>query len=148
MSPSPDRSAQPLTSGSVTAVELARVHLEELGHHSWWKALLNTLTGSYGSAQYRFVARRVGVPDRQSEHVAVGSTFPLMRFSDLGDESDRNGWSELARAALDELDVELRARGWRAVPATGPHWWSREYERALPMPSAAPTDGHRVDERG
>jgi deazaflavin-dependent oxidoreductase (nitroreductase family) len=39
---------------------MIEVHLEEFGEHSWVKALVNTLSGSYGSAQYRFVARPSG----------------------------------------------------------------------------------------
>lgn len=104
------------------------VHLEELGQHSWWRALLNTLTGTNGSAQYRFVARRAGAPDTRELHVYEGATFPLMRWQDLGDEHTPNGWIEIARQRLDELDTSLRGDGWRRCGETGRHWWSRTYE--------------------
>lgn len=38
--------------------EVLEIHLEEYGQHSWWKALLNTVAGNSGSAQFRLVARR------------------------------------------------------------------------------------------
>ena len=104
------------------------VHLEELGQHSWWKALLNTLSGTSGSAQYRFVARRADAPDAPDLHVRDGATFPVMRWQDLGDEHTPNAWIEIARQRLDELDASLRGDGWRRSEDTGRHWWSRTYE--------------------
>lgn len=106
------------------------VHLEELGHHSWLKALANTLSGSYGSAQYRFVARPPGEQHRPSDHVATGATFPVMRFQDLDDLHPRNAWIETAQERLDELDQELRAHGWQRTAEEGHRWWSRTYVAA------------------
>ena len=105
------------------------VHLEELGEHSGLKAALNTLAGSSGSAQFRFVARRSGAPDTVGSHVAVGATFPVMRFADLDNEVEQpHTWLETARERLDELDQELVAEGWRRHPGRGRHWWSLTYE--------------------
>lgn len=106
------------------------VHLEELGQHSWWKALLNTLSGSYGSAQYRFVARRTDQTDTPHSHVLEGATFPVMRWQDLDNERQPNAWSEVAHQRLEELEASLRDDGWRRCTGTGTgrHWWSRTYE--------------------
>lgn len=109
--------------------QLIEVHLEELGQHSWWKALLTTLGGSYGSAQYRFVARPVGSPDEERSHVAMSSTFPWMRLADLDDTTTpEQPWLPIARERLEEIDAALVERGWRRLDATGEHWWSRRYE--------------------
>lgn len=103
------------------------VHLEEYGQHSWLKALANTVSGSHGSAQYRFVARPPGEGHPPSDHVVAGATFPVMRFQDLNDLHRPNAWIETAQERLDELDEELRARGWRQGASSGQHWWSRTY---------------------
>jgi hypothetical protein len=103
------------------------IHLEELGEHSWVKAALNTLSGSYGSAQYRFVARPPGQRHRPRDHVVTGATFPVMRFQDLDDLHRPNAWIETAQERLDELDEELRADGWWPAATYGQHWWSRTY---------------------
>jgi hypothetical protein len=108
----------------MTTVE---VRLEELGEHSWVKALLNTLTGLYGSAQYRFVAVPTGAHEA-ADHVAVGATFPAMRWQALDDPTEPNGWIEVARERLEELDTELVGQGWRRREDTGAHWWSRRYD--------------------
>lgn len=113
------------TRGRPSRVE---VHLEELGQHSWWKALLNTATGTNGSAQYRFVARRAGTADTPDLHVREGATFPLVRWQDLGDEHQPNAFSDIARQRLEELDASLRDDGWRRSKQSGRHWWSRTYE--------------------
>jgi hypothetical protein len=103
------------------------VHVEELGEHSWVKAAVNTLSGSYGSAQYRFVARPPGQRHHPRDHVANGATFPVMRFQDLDDLHRPNAWIETAQERLEELDEELRATGWWPVANYGQHWWSRTY---------------------
>lgn len=103
------------------------VHLEELGQHSWLLALANTLGGTSGSAQYRFVARTSGQPDQPASHVLVGATFPLMRWQDLDDEHLPNGFADLARERLAEIDEQLHADGWRRC-GVGRHWWSLAYE--------------------
>ncbi|HEX3224111.1 MAG TPA: hypothetical protein VHR35_16235 [Nocardioides sp.] len=104
------------------------VHLEELGEHSWVKAWVNTVSGSSGSAQYRFVARPPGERHRTHDHVVTGATFPVMRFQDLDDLQVPNAWIETAQERLEELDKELRATGWRRPAAGhGRHWWSRTY---------------------
>jgi hypothetical protein len=109
------------------------IHLEELGEHSWGTALLNTLSGSYGSAQYRFVARRPGRHRDASEDLFVGGTFPVMRWQDLEDQTEPNAWLDLARDRLRELEHELSVAGWQREPGTGRHWWSLTYrETALP----------------
>ena len=106
------------------------VHLEELGRHSWGAALLNTLTGSQGSAQFRFVARRPGGSHDAGDDVVVGSTFPLMRAQDLDDRNRPNAWAEVAAQRLRELDSDLTGAGWTREGGSGPHWWSRTYRRA------------------
>jgi hypothetical protein len=105
------------------------VHLEEVGHHSWWKSVLNVLGGTTGSAQVRFVARPAGEPDRGTTDHLLGATFPVMRAQDLDDRSRPNAWIELAEQRLDELDWQLVEDGWTRSPGPGPHWWSRTYTR-------------------
>ena len=104
---------------------MMEVHLEELGQHSWIKALANTLTGSFGSAQLRFVACPPGDRHRAADHVVTGATFPVLRAQDLDDVHLPNAWLDTARHRLDELDGELRGLGWRPGTATGRHWWYR-----------------------
>ena len=104
------------------------VHLEELGQHSCWKALLNTMTGTNGSAQYRFVARLAGYADTPNLHVREGATFPLMRWQDLDNERQPNAFSDIAHQRLEELDATLRDDGWSRCDEPGRHWWSRTYE--------------------
>ncbi len=111
----------------MTQQKLVEVHLEELGEHSWVKALTSTLSGSYGSAQYRFVARPAGERHRANDHVLTGATFPVMRFQDHDDLNRPNAWIETARERLQDLDKELSARGWRRSGSDGKHWWSRTY---------------------
>lgn len=103
------------------------VHLEELGEHSWLKALVNTVTGTFGSAQFRFVARPPGHDHQVSDHIVTGATFPVMRFQDMDDLHEPNAWIDVARDRLEELDEELRGRGWQRLEAGGAHWWSRTY---------------------
>lgn len=110
--------------------QVVEVHLEELGQHSWLAALANTLTGTFGSAQFRFVARPRGAPDDRQAHVCVGATFPVMRFQDLDNETEPNAWSDVAHDRLAELDAELVRQGWRRSPTRGRHWWSTVYEPA------------------
>lgn len=105
------------------------VHLEELGRHSWVKALVSTLTGSYGSAQFRFVARPTGDGHRASDHAAVGATFPVLRLQDLGDRTKPNAWIDVAEQRLHDLDRTLTDAGWTLENRTGPHWWSWSYRR-------------------
>ncbi len=107
-----------------------QVHLEGLGEHSWGKALLNTLSSNYGSAQFRFVARRPGEHRHASEDLFVGATFPAMRLRDLDDQAEPNAWLDLARDRLRELDEQLLAAGWHRTPQTGRHWWSLTYTDA------------------
>ena len=114
------------------AQQEVEVHLEELGQHSWWVALANTLTGSFGSAQFRFVVRPRGEEDVSEEHEYVGATFPVMRLQDLDDQREPNAWLDLARDRWRELDAELVGRGWRRSELHGPHWWSAVYDRGAP----------------
>ncbi|RYB88412.1 hypothetical protein EUA06_21350 [Nocardioides glacieisoli] len=105
------------------------VHLEELGEHSWWRALLTTISGSYGSALYRFVAVPVGEPaeHRAASHALVSSTFPVLRLQDMDDTTEPHAWLPLAQEQLRELDADLAAHGWQRSAETGPHWWSLHY---------------------
>ena len=121
----------------MSSYETVEVHLEELGEHSWVKALVNTIGGSFGSAQHRFVARPPGPEHRADDHVLTGATFPVMRLQDLDDLIEPNAWIETAQARLHELDEELLGRGWRRSSDSGKHWWSRTYVMgapALPRP--------------
>jgi hypothetical protein len=120
--------------GTSLNAQRLEVHLEELGEHSWDKALLDTLSGSYGTAQYRFVARRPGEHRHASEDQFVGATFPGMRLQDLDDQVEPNAWLDLARQRLRELDEELVAAGWHREPQTGRHWWSLSYTGTSPRP--------------
>ena len=110
--------------------ETLEIHLEELGQHSWIKALLNTVTGSTGSAQLRFVARPPGEHHDRHEHERLGASFPMLRFQDLNDLTEPNAWLDTARERLDELDRQLAEAGWRRQPGAGRHWWSLSYTRA------------------
>jgi hypothetical protein len=111
--------------------DVLEVHLEELGQHSWWRALLNTLAGLAGSAQFRFVARPPGPDETVIDHV-LGATFPMVRWQDLDDPREPNAWIKDARERLQELDRELVDRGWRRLGTTGRHWWSLGYVRDRP----------------
>ncbi|GAB3788967.1 hypothetical protein [Nocardioides pacificus] len=111
----------------MSSEQALEVHLEELGEHSWLRALANTLSGSFGSAQCRFVARPPGTRHRASDHEFTGATFPVMRLQDLDDLHRPNAWIETAQECLDVLDRELRADGWRRAEDNGAHWWSRTY---------------------
>lgn len=110
--------------------ETLEIHLEELGQHSWIKALLNTVAGSNGSAQFRFVARAPGADSDGQDHECVGGTFPMLRFQDLDDPTEPNAWLDTARERLSELDRALLERGWQRQPGPGAHWWSLTYTRA------------------
>ena len=116
----------------MSSYETVEVHLEELGEHSWVKALVNTIGGSFGSAQHRFVARPPGPEHRADDHVLTGATFPVMRLQDLDDLIEPNAWIETAQARLHELDAELLGRGWRRSSDSGKHWWSRTYVMGAP----------------
>ncbi len=108
--------------------EVTEIRLEEVGEHSWWRALLNL--GSYGSALFRFVACPPGpVEHSASAHRAVGSTFPVLRAQDLDDLHEPNAWLDTARESLRELDRDLVDAGWQLSPVPGPHWWSHTYTR-------------------
>lgn len=111
----------------MTGQGTVEVHLEELGQHSWVEALANTIGGSYGSAQYRFVACSPGKEHRASDHVATGATFPVMRAQDLDDLTRPSAWIETAQERLEEIDAELLGCGWRRDSTGGQHWWSRTY---------------------
>jgi hypothetical protein len=107
--------------------EHLEVHLEELGRRSWLASLLSTLTGSVGTAEYRFIARP---PHQDRDVVSVpGATFLVLRAQNLNDLQEPHAWLDIARSRLDELDLELRAAGWQPRGTTGRHWWSRTYVR-------------------
>lgn len=108
--------------------DVLEVHLEELGAHSWVRSLLNTVGGSHGSAQYRFVARPPG-PDRGIADHVVGGTFPMMRWQDLENRHHPHGWIELAEQELEALDGRLREAGWERGPDHDRAWWARTYVR-------------------
>jgi hypothetical protein len=110
------------------STDVLEVHLEELGAHSWVRSLLNTVGGSHGSAQYRFVARPPG-PDHGIRDHVLGATFPGIRAQDLKDQQHPNGWIELAEQELEALDRQLRADGWQRGPDHDRAWWARTYER-------------------
>jgi hypothetical protein len=110
----------------VTRQEAVEVHLEELGQHSWVKAVANMLGGSSGSAQLRFVACSPGKEHHADDHVVTGDV--------PGDETPgsrapqpANAWIETAQERLEELDVDLLDRAWRRDSNSGQHWWSRTY---------------------
>lgn len=108
--------------------DVLEVHLEELGQHSWWKALASTLSGTYGSAQFRFVARPPGPDDTTDDHV-LGATFPVMRLQDLDDLREPNAWVDTAQDRLRELDARLVGEGWERRDTPRAHWWSLAYAR-------------------
>ncbi len=110
--------------------DVLEVHLEELGQHSWVKALFNTASSSYGSAQFRFVARPPGEDHDVADHQFLGATFPMMRLQDLNNLNEPNAWLDTARERLQELDRQLVADGWQRQPGLGRHWWSLSYRHA------------------
>jgi hypothetical protein len=114
--------------------EVLEIHLEEVGQHSWVKSLLNLLGGSYGSGQFRFVARPPGPDTGQANHV-LGATFPVMRMSDLDDRRRPNAWIETAEERFAELDRQLVRDGWVRQPGEGHRWWSHTYRRDLGRPA-------------
>jgi hypothetical protein len=97
-------------------------------------ALMDTLTGSFGTAQYRFVARPLDDGSDDGTEV-LGGTFPVLRAQDLDDLVEPHAWLDLARARLAELEVRLRAEGWSPESTTGRHWWSRTYGRPSGPPA-------------
>ena len=130
---------------------MVEIHLEELGQHSWVKGVLNTVMGSAGSAQFRFVARPPG--DDRGDNEIAGDTFPVMRFQELDNPREPNAWLEASRECLVELDQRLVETGWHRRPGAGPHWWSRTYTRegraptreALDAESAAANAANQAD---
>lgn len=112
--------------------EFLELALEEWGEHSWVRALLNTVTGSKGSAQFRFVARPVGDHRDLAQDVVVGATFPVMRGQDLDNAPEPNAWLETMRDRLQEIDGELVALRWNRAEQQGTHWWSYRYTRSEP----------------
>lgn len=113
--------------------ERLEIALEEWGEHSWIKAMINTISGSYASAQFRFVARPVGDHRDLTQDVVVGATFPVIRWQDFDDRTEPNAWMETMRERLDELDAELTTLGWERSEDRGDHWWSLRYTRSEPM---------------
>jgi hypothetical protein len=74
--------------------------------------------------------------------VAAATEFPQECYHNIGldhvdpaqaalDQCDLRMNREQALAALDELDGILAARGWRPDGASGPHWYSRTYQRPV-----------------
>jgi hypothetical protein len=119
--------------------EAVEIHLEDAGQRSWPRALLSTLTGSLGSAQFHFVARAArpdaatgtdASVDAEEQPVASGATFPLLRAQDLDDRSGPNAWVEDAERSLAELVSDLESSGWSRAPGRGRHWWSVRLTRA------------------
>jgi len=127
----------------MSRTDVLEIHLEVLGQHSWVKAAFNTLAGSHGSALFRFVARFPGDDEGGRADRVVGATFPMMRWQDLNDLTEPNGWLEVAWERLQELDQQLVADGWERLPGTGDHWWSLYYARpaagTAPALTAEPT---------
>lgn len=106
--------------------DLMEIRLEELGRHSWVKGLLSTLSGSHGSAQYRFVAE-----SGHGERV-LGETFPAMPMQSLDDTREPDAWLDLARQSLDHLRQRLVDSGWHPLGTSGEHWWSETFTRVGP----------------
>lgn len=117
--------------------QVLEIRLEEFGEHSWWRALVNTVSNPYGSAMFRF-AGRVEAAEDDSEDV-VGATFPVMRFQSLEDTNEPNAWIDVAKERLVELDRTLQETGWRPLAERGPHWWSLRYARTTPAPELSET---------
>jgi len=119
----------------VTKQQFLEVHLEEQQQPFWLAALANSLTGYFGSAQYRFVAR-----SSDDDVRVLGAPFPLLHFLDPDNEDDPFGALAIARERLDELQTQLVADGWTPTGRSGQHWWSRTYARR-PRLSQAPQSG-------
>jgi hypothetical protein len=114
--------------GVEAPVGVVQIRLEELGKRSWRSALFSAVIGTGGGPLYRFVAADADTEDEGGEHAVVSANFPLQPFQDLEGNTD-DGWAELARRRLRELDAELQRQGWRRIAERGPHWWSLRYER-------------------
>lgn len=118
-----------------TKQQFLEIHLEEQEQRFWLAALANSLTGYFGSAQHRFVARSA---DDGGVRV-LGAAFPLMRWQDPDNEDDPSGSLAIAQERLDELEAQLVADGWTPTSRSGQHWWSRTYAREAPVQSGTST---------
>jgi hypothetical protein len=109
--------------------QFLEIHLEEQQQPFWRAALANSLTGYFGSMQYRFVARSSADP----EVCVAGARFALPRYLDPDDVDDVTGSVAIARERLDELEARLFDEGWTVTGTSGHHWWSRTYAREAPV---------------
>lgn len=105
------------------------IGLEQMGERFWLAALANTLSGAFGSGQFRFVGRVRTEDGGESPDDVIGATFPMMRFHSLDDAPQPDGWEDTARERLHELDLAIREAGWQPEEARGDHWWSLRYTR-------------------
>lgn len=122
---------------STEDVDHVEVVLEDYGGTSVLRRLATTLSGTYGTQLYRFVARPLGDPVPSSERVAVSGTFPVSPLDVAQDDvHPRHAWSQEAADRLAELDHELVAAGWH-LRERGSHWWSRVYDRPRPDDEAS-----------
>jgi hypothetical protein len=110
--------------------QFLEIHLEQQHQPFWHAALANSLTGYFGSAQYRFVARS----SDGGEVTVRGAAFPLMYFLDP-DVDDATGSLDIAKERLEELESQLVAEGWTPTGRSGQHWWSRTYARVAQVGS-------------
>jgi hypothetical protein len=109
--------------GNTTQV-LLEVTLEEK-HTSFWKAALDLgLTGAFGSALYRFVAR----PDGGDAEIE-GDEFRMLRALAADEIAPAPGIDEDAALALQKLDRRIQEAGWRPE-GRGRYWWSLRYTKA------------------
>lgn len=113
-------------------VGVVQIHLEELGKHSWTRALLGAVLGAGGGPPFRFVAAPPDPDHDASEHAAAGQKFPVVPFRDLAEQAAPDEWNDLARRRLAELDAELVALGWRRRSDRGTYWWSWRYDHPTP----------------
>lgn len=117
-----------MTNVPAASDDVVQIHLEQLGKHSWVRAVLGAVIGAGGGPPYRFVAAPDDPEHDASEHAAVGATFPVLPTEDLERQTEPNEWTDLAHQRLNELDTELLSAGWKRRADRGRYWWSLRYD--------------------
>lgn len=108
---------------------VVQIHLEQLGRHSWIRAVLGAVMGAGGGPPYRFVAAPDDPDHEASEHAGVSEPFPVLPTEDLERQTEPDEWTDLAHKRLNELDTELLGQGWKRRADRGRYWWSLRYDK-------------------
>jgi hypothetical protein len=104
------------------------IHVEEVGARSLLRALLSTLSGSYGSSYFWFVGDARSSDPRWPTYRVHGESFPVLR-AQLFDELEVGGpFAGEARHALNAFRERLVAHGWLSA-GRREQWYSFRYVR-------------------